>query len=91
MFPRRGLQFLHTPVGGVSRLLQTGFNQGLVQGWWWSSQGPYYRVTTKDQSSVRNLPRYGPNAVLVQGDRLLGVGSKVKATGGSAHIREAIP
>lgn len=67
MFPRRGLQFLYTTVGGTSRLLQTGFNQGQVQGRWWSSQGAYYRISTEEESSLRNLPRYGPDSVLGQG------------------------
>lgn len=60
LFPRRGLQFLSTAVGGGSALLQTGFNQGLVGGWLWRSQGAYFRCSGEDQASVRSLPRYAP-------------------------------
>lgn len=60
MFPQQGLQFLSTPVGGRSTVLQTGFNQGLVESWFWSSQGTYFRCTSEDEASVRSLPRYDP-------------------------------
>lgn len=60
LFPRRGLQFLTTPIGGRSSVLQTGFNQGLVESWFWTSQGTYYRCSSEDEASVRNLPQYAP-------------------------------
>lgn len=56
MFPQQGLQFLTTPAGGV---LQTGFNEGLVGGWFWSRQGQYVRSSTNEQSSISSLPQYG--------------------------------
>lgn len=55
MFPQQGLQFLATPVGGV---LQTGFNEGLVGGWFWSRQGLYVRSSTNEESSISSLPQY---------------------------------
>lgn len=58
LFPQQGLQFLSTTVGGRSTVLQTGFNEGLVENWFWTSQGTYFRCSTEDEASVRNLPRY---------------------------------
>lgn len=58
MFPRRGLQFLSTTVGGRSAPLQTGFNEGLVENWFWSSQGTYFRCSSEDEASVRSLSQY---------------------------------
>lgn len=61
MFPQQGLQFLTTPAGGV---LQTGFNEGLVGGWFWSRQGQYVRSSTSEQSSISSLPQYGCDVTL---------------------------
>uniref|UniRef100_A0A8C9XTJ2 Nidogen 1 n=2 Tax=Sander lucioperca TaxID=283035 RepID=A0A8C9XTJ2_SANLU len=56
LYPRDRLQFLSTPVGGESKLLEAGFNEGLVAGWWWSEkQGTYFRTTTDEETSIREL------------------------------------
>ncbi|XP_028460050.1 nidogen-1-like [Perca flavescens] len=56
LYPRDRLQFLSTPVGGESKLLEAGFNEGLVVGWWWSEkQGTYFRTTTDEETSIREL------------------------------------
>uniref|UniRef100_A0A8C7JYK9 Nidogen 1 n=1 Tax=Oncorhynchus kisutch TaxID=8019 RepID=A0A8C7JYK9_ONCKI len=56
-YPREGLQYISTPVAGQSVPVHAGFSQGLVQAWfsWSSSQGPYYRIATDDEASVRQL------------------------------------
>lgn len=58
-YPREGLQYISTPVAGQSEPVHAGFSQGLVQAWfsWSSSQGPYYRITTDDEASVRQLSK----------------------------------
>ncbi|KAG7492928.1 hypothetical protein MATL_G00019390 [Megalops atlanticus] len=57
IYPREGMQFLSTHVGGETEPVQAGFNKGLVRGWfrWTTSQGPYYRITTSDEASIREL------------------------------------
>uniref|UniRef100_A0A4W5R5T5 Nidogen 1 n=1 Tax=Hucho hucho TaxID=62062 RepID=A0A4W5R5T5_9TELE len=57
LYPREGLQYISTPVAGQSEPVHAGFSQGLLQAWfsWSSSQGPYYRITTDDEASVRQL------------------------------------
>lgn len=35
--------------------MHAGFSKGLVQGFLFSRQGPYYRTTTDDEASVRAL------------------------------------
>ncbi|XP_035515566.1 nidogen-1-like [Morone saxatilis] len=57
LYPIGGLQFLSTSVGGKTKLLEAGFNEGLVKSWWsWSaSQGAYFRTTTDDETSIRDL------------------------------------
>ncbi|KAJ8392450.1 hypothetical protein AAFF_G00075750 [Aldrovandia affinis] len=57
LYPREGMQFLSTTVGGDSEPIEAGFSKGLVRGWfrWSSRQGPYYRITTSDEASVREL------------------------------------
>ncbi|XP_073319461.1 nidogen-1-like isoform X2 [Pagrus major] len=56
LYPRDGLQFHSTSVGGETKLLETGFNEGLVQGWFWNNQpGTYFRVTTDEETSIRDL------------------------------------
>uniref|UniRef100_A0A674E444 Nidogen 1 n=1 Tax=Salmo trutta TaxID=8032 RepID=A0A674E444_SALTR len=56
-YPREGLQYISTPVAGQSEPVHAGFSQGLVQAWysWSSTQGPYYRIATDDEASVRQL------------------------------------
>lgn len=58
MFPQQGLQFLSTTIGGRSHVLQTGFNEGLVEKWFWRTQGTYFRCTTEDEATIRNLLQY---------------------------------
>ncbi|XP_029312925.1 LOW QUALITY PROTEIN: nidogen-1-like [Cottoperca gobio] len=56
LYPRDGLQFLSTSVGGESKLLDASFNEGLVEGWFWQSkQGVYFRSTTNEETSIREL------------------------------------
>nr|XP_046232520.1 nidogen-1-like [Scatophagus argus] len=56
LYPKDGLQFHSTSVGGEAKLLEAGFNEGLVQGWWWNTQqGTYFRITTGEEASIRDL------------------------------------
>ncbi|XP_041788948.1 nidogen-1-like [Chelmon rostratus] len=55
LFPRDGLQFLSTSVGGETKLLESGFNEGLVKGWWSTYAGTYFRITTDEETSIRDL------------------------------------
>ncbi|XP_037621658.1 nidogen-1-like [Sebastes umbrosus] len=56
LYPRNGLQFLSTSVGGESKLLEAGFNEGLVESWFWkASPGTYFRSTTDEETSIREL------------------------------------
>ncbi|KAJ8285030.1 hypothetical protein COCON_G00038800 [Conger conger] len=56
LYPEDAMQFHSTPIGGASEPIQAGFSKGLVKGWFWrSTQGPYYRTTTDDEASVREL------------------------------------
>ncbi|XP_070683739.1 nidogen-1-like [Pempheris klunzingeri] len=56
LYPRAALQFVSTSVGGESKPLEAGFNEGLVSGWLWGTkQGAYFRSTTDDETSVRDL------------------------------------
>ncbi|XP_029480837.1 nidogen-1-like [Oncorhynchus nerka] len=56
-YPREGLQYSSTPVAGQSEPVHTGFINGRVKGWfnWSSSPGPYYRIATDNETSVRQL------------------------------------
>uniref|UniRef100_A0A674BZX8 Nidogen 1 n=1 Tax=Salmo trutta TaxID=8032 RepID=A0A674BZX8_SALTR len=47
-YPREGLQYISTPVAGQSEPVHAGFSQGL---------GPYYRIATDDEASVRQLSK----------------------------------
>ena len=55
LYARDGVQFSSTPVQDSSVIMQAGFSKGLVRGFLFSSQGPYYRTTTDDEASVRAL------------------------------------
>ncbi|KAM3624046.1 uncharacterized protein V6R79_018475 [Siganus canaliculatus] len=58
LYPNDGLQFLSTSIGGEAQLLESGFNEGEVQGWWWNTQqGSYYRITTDEETSISNLTK----------------------------------
>uniref|UniRef100_A0A8C5GLW2 Nidogen 1a n=1 Tax=Gouania willdenowi TaxID=441366 RepID=A0A8C5GLW2_GOUWI len=55
LYARDGIQFSSTPFQDSSAVMHAGFSKGLVQGFIFSSQGPYYRTTTDDEESVRVL------------------------------------
>ncbi|XP_070771837.1 nidogen-1 [Enoplosus armatus] len=55
LYVRDGVQFSSTPVEDSNVIVHAGFNKGLVRGFLFSSQGPYYRTTTDDEASVRAL------------------------------------
>ncbi|XP_069001154.1 nidogen-1 [Embiotoca jacksoni] len=55
LYARDGVQFTSSPVRDSSVVLHAGFSKGLVQGYSFSNQGPYYRTTTVDEASVRAL------------------------------------
>lgn len=55
LYARDGIQFTSTPAKNSSVVMHAGFSKGLVQGFIFSSQGPYYRTTTNDEESVRAL------------------------------------
>uniref|UniRef100_A0A667XT86 Nidogen 1 n=1 Tax=Myripristis murdjan TaxID=586833 RepID=A0A667XT86_9TELE len=62
LYPRDGLQYLSTSIGGANKPLEAGFNQGMVQGWFYASQGTYYRTTTDEETSIRELTEYETNS-----------------------------
>lgn len=55
LYPKDGIQFSSTPVEGGREIMHAGFSKGLVRGFLFSSQGPYYRTTTDDEASVSAL------------------------------------
>ncbi|XP_034043534.1 nidogen-1-like [Thalassophryne amazonica] len=58
LYPKPGLQFSSTSIGGSSKLLEAGFNEGEVTSWLWgTSMGTYFRITTEEENSVRQLSR----------------------------------
>ncbi|KAE8280427.1 Nidogen-1 [Larimichthys crocea] len=57
LYARDGIQFTTTPVGDISVVMHAGFSKGLVKGFLYSSQGPYYRTTTEDEESIRALAK----------------------------------
>lgn len=62
LYPKDGLKFLQTSVGGEKKILETGFNEGLVDSWFWNTaQGTYFRVTTDKETSIRDLTEYESN------------------------------
>ncbi|CAL8367216.1 unnamed protein product [Gadus morhua 'NCC'] len=54
LYERGGVQFHSTPIGGASVPMQVGISKGLVKGYFFSSQGPYYPIAT-DEATVREL------------------------------------
>ncbi|XP_072516823.1 nidogen-1 [Salminus brasiliensis] len=56
LYPKDDLQYFSTLLEGESRPAEAGFSQGQIKGWfsWSSTQGPYYRIAT-DEDSVRDL------------------------------------
>uniref|UniRef100_A0A3Q0SFY4 Nidogen 1 n=1 Tax=Amphilophus citrinellus TaxID=61819 RepID=A0A3Q0SFY4_AMPCI len=57
LYPRDGLQFISTSIGGDRKLLEAGFNEGLVTGWLWNRQGLYFRITTDEETSISELTK----------------------------------
>uniref|UniRef100_A0A8D3BTP1 Nidogen 1 n=1 Tax=Scophthalmus maximus TaxID=52904 RepID=A0A8D3BTP1_SCOMX len=55
LYTRDGIQFSSTPAEDSNVVMHAGFSKGLVRGFLFSSQGPYYRTTTDDEASVRAL------------------------------------
>ncbi|XP_076020776.1 nidogen-1 isoform X1 [Genypterus blacodes] len=55
LYARDGIQFSSTPVADSMVTMHGGFSKGLVRGFLFNSQGPYYRTTTDDEASVRAL------------------------------------
>uniref|UniRef100_A0A4W6CB03 Nidogen 1 n=1 Tax=Lates calcarifer TaxID=8187 RepID=A0A4W6CB03_LATCA len=55
LYARGGIQFTSTPAGDSNVVIHAGFSKGYVQGFLFSSQGPYYRTTTDDEASLRAL------------------------------------
>ncbi|KAL6101612.1 nid1 [Pungitius sinensis] len=55
LYARDGMQFSSTPIQASSTVMHAGFSKGLVRGFLFSSQGPYYRTTTDDEASVGAL------------------------------------
>uniref|UniRef100_A0A673CIU0 Nidogen 1a n=1 Tax=Sphaeramia orbicularis TaxID=375764 RepID=A0A673CIU0_9TELE len=55
LYARDGVQFTSTPVGDRPMVMHSGFSKGLVRGFLFSSQGPYYRTSTDDEASVQAL------------------------------------
>ncbi|XP_039883189.1 nidogen-1-like isoform X3 [Simochromis diagramma] len=56
LYPRNGLQFLYTSIGGERKLLESCFNEGLV-GWFWKKQGLYFNITSDDEASISQLTK----------------------------------
>ncbi|KAA8584008.1 nidogen-1 [Etheostoma spectabile] len=55
LYPRDGMQFSSTPVQSSNVVMHAGFSKGSVRNFLFYSQGPYYRTTTDDVTSVRAL------------------------------------
>ncbi|XP_037534042.1 nidogen-1 [Nematolebias whitei] len=55
LYTRNGIQFSSTPAGDSHAIMHAGFSQGLVKGYFFDSQGKYYRTTKDEEESVRAL------------------------------------
>lgn len=55
LYANDGIQFTSTPVEDGSAIMHAGFSKGRVQGFLFSSQGPYFRITTDEEESIRAL------------------------------------
>nr|XP_057921344.1 nidogen-1-like [Doryrhamphus excisus] len=55
LYPAGGLQFLSTVVAGHKHRLEAGFNEGMLQGWFFNHQGVYFRTTTNNETSIAEL------------------------------------
>ncbi|CAJ1067679.1 nidogen-1 [Xyrichtys novacula] len=57
LYAHDGVQFVSSPAGRSYAVLHAGFSQGLVRGFLFSRQGPYYRITTEEEDSVKALSK----------------------------------
>lgn len=55
LYASDGIQFTSTPIEDGVAILHAGFSKGIVQGFLFSSQGPYFRITTDEEESIRAL------------------------------------
>ncbi|MCI4383277.1 hypothetical protein PGIGA_G00024480 [Pangasianodon gigas] len=51
LYPKDEMHYFSAPVGDESRAIEAGFSQGQIQGWVWTTQGPYYRIPTNVQNT----------------------------------------
>lgn len=49
LYADNGVQFTSTPVEDTTAILHAGFSKGVI------SQGPYFRITTDEEESIRAL------------------------------------
>lgn len=49
LYADNGVQFTSTPVEDTTAILHAGFSKGGI------SQGPYFRITTDEEESIRAL------------------------------------
>lgn len=62
LYPRTGLQFASTSIGGGSKPLEASFNEGTIPGLFWGKkQGTHFLITKNEEASIRNLTEYEPN------------------------------
>ncbi|XP_043107714.1 LOW QUALITY PROTEIN: nidogen-1-like [Puntigrus tetrazona] len=57
LYPEESMQFGSTLVNDEDQLVEVGFNEGMVTGWfsWTSAQGAYYRITQDSEESISAL------------------------------------
>lgn len=55
LYANDGIQFTSTLEEEGVAILHAGFSKGLVKGFLFSSQGPYFRITTDEEDSIRAL------------------------------------
>lgn len=55
LYANDGIQYTSTLIEEGVAILHAGFSKGLVKGFLFSSQGPYFRITTDEEDSIRAL------------------------------------
>ncbi|XP_016374163.1 nidogen-1-like [Sinocyclocheilus rhinocerous] len=57
LYPEESMQFGSTLMNDEDQLVEVGFNEGKVAGWfsWGSTQGAYYRITQDSEESISAL------------------------------------
>uniref|UniRef100_A0A4W4DSS1 Nidogen 1b n=1 Tax=Electrophorus electricus TaxID=8005 RepID=A0A4W4DSS1_ELEEL len=57
LYPKDDIQFFSTHIEGANEPVEAGFSKGAIKSWfsWNSVQGPYYRITTDDEDSIKDL------------------------------------